>query len=241
MIVRFHGMRSGRSSSQVNAGSMTTHFGHAAGAVVGIGLEVLARAADLVGEQRVAPPDRARDRLRVRVDQQLGGVEAIAVLRIVRSVDAIAVELSGAHVGQIAVPDLIGALAQSDRVRFDVVVFVLEQAELDAGRVLGEDREVDALAVPCGTERIRLAGPDAHVFSSGSEVVVIPSEARDLVPARNATSREAVSVRNKPDPSLSLGMTADARGRQCRRRLLILPKRMNDGRSRQLRDSSARP
>ena len=36
----------------------------------------------------------------------------------------------------------------------------IEQAQLDPGRVLGKQREVDADAVPGGAERIRRAGPD---------------------------------------------------------------------------------
>ena len=87
--------------------------------------------------------------------------------------DAIAVELPGAHVGQVAVPHLIGALAQHDLVRLDRVVFAVEQAQLDAGRVLGEDREVDALAVPSCAEWIGLAWPDTHIVWSVLKIVPV--------------------------------------------------------------------
>src|SRR5947209_5388240 len=79
-----------------------------AGAVVGIGLEIFLRAANLVGEERVAPLDPASDRLGVRVDEQLRGIEAMSLLGPVRTVDAIAVVLPRANVREIAVPDLIG-------------------------------------------------------------------------------------------------------------------------------------
>ena len=76
----------------------------------------------------------------------LAGLKRLPVARIVRTVDAVAVELAGPHVGQVAVPDLIGALAQLDlRATRPRRPCVVEEAQLDAGRVLGEDREVDAL------------------------------------------------------------------------------------------------
>ena len=94
------------------------------------------------------------------------GLKRLPELRIVRTVDAIAVELTGAHVGQIAVPDVIGALTHADLERLDGVRFAMKQTEVDAGRILGKDREVDTLAVPGCSERIGLAGPDAHLAFS---------------------------------------------------------------------------
>ena len=56
-------------------------------------------------------------------------------------------------------PDLVGALDEADT--FDLrLPQVVEEAEHDAGRALGEDREVHALAGPCGAERIGPALPD---------------------------------------------------------------------------------
>ena len=148
---------------------------NAAGAVVGIGLEILEGRADLVGEERIAPLDGAGDRFRVRIDEQLRGIEAVAVGRIVRSVDAIAVELTGADVRQIAVPDLIGPIAKTDLVRLDSVVLAMKQAQLDRGRVFGKEGEVDALAVPRGAERVWFTGQDAHVWLSCGQSLVVRS------------------------------------------------------------------
>src|SRR5215472_6267159 len=106
--------------------------------------------------------DRSADGFRVRVDQQLRRVEAIAVRGIVRAMYAIAVELAGTHVREIAVPNLIGALANADHIRFDRIVFTIEEAEIDRRCIFGEQGEVDALAVPRCSERIGFAGPDAH-------------------------------------------------------------------------------
>ena len=45
-------------------------------------------------------------------------------------------------------PHVVGELGEHDPVRLFGVVRIVEQVQLDAGRVLGEEREVHALAVP---------------------------------------------------------------------------------------------
>jgi hypothetical protein len=137
-------------------------FRETGGVVVGRRLEILLGPADLVGEERIAPLDRPGDRLRVRIDEELRGVEALPLGRGVRSVDAVAVVLSRAHVGQIAVPDLVGALHHRNLLALDGVVGPLEQTELDRRRLLGEERKVDPFAVPRRPGGIRAARPDAH-------------------------------------------------------------------------------
>src|SRR5262249_6929651 len=134
----------------------------AAGAVVRIGLEGLGIRADAVREERVAPANRAGYCLGVRVDQQLRRIEAIADWRIVRAVHTIPIELARPNVGEIAMPDLIGALAQADLVGLDPVVFAVEETQLHRRRVLGEEGEVATLAVPRGSEWVGFAWPDAH-------------------------------------------------------------------------------
>jgi hypothetical protein len=113
-------------------------------------------------EQRFVPPHGAADDARVRIHDDLVGIEPVATARLVRSVHAVAIELSRPHVGQIAVPHHVGVLGQRNRDRFAVGRRRVEQAQLDAGRVLAEQREVDADAVPCRAERIRTSGPDAQ-------------------------------------------------------------------------------
>src|SRR3954468_2411225 len=80
---------------------------HTTRAVVRIRYEILVRAADLVREQRVAPRYRARDRFRVWIDEQLRCIKAVSIVRIVRAVHAVAVELARPDVRQITVPNLI--------------------------------------------------------------------------------------------------------------------------------------
>src|SRR5207245_2200816 len=72
-----------------------------------------------------------------------------------------------ASIGEIAVPDEVGALAQLDALELAPSARV-EQAELDARRVLREEREVDAGAVPGRAERMSAAAPDGARRYDGS-------------------------------------------------------------------------
>ena len=74
-------MFGGRSSCQSKRGSITTHFGIARASSSSSALEVVvlaARSARTGSTLPVLERDRALDRLRVRVEQQLGRVEAVA-------------------------------------------------------------------------------------------------------------------------------------------------------------------
>src|SRR5262249_26125278 len=90
-------------------------------------------------------------------DQDLGRVEAQALLGPVRAVHAVGVVLARAGAGQVAVPVERRPLGDGDA--FLLVTLVSEEAELNCLRVLGEEREVDALPVPAGARRERASGP----------------------------------------------------------------------------------
>ena len=126
-------------------------LGHAARIVAPVEREVLARAAGAIGEMRVAPDQPAGQPLGIGIEQQLVGVEAVAVLGLVGAVNAIAVELAGRYVVEIAVPDVFGALGQFDALEFAPALAV-EQAQLDLLRIGGEQREVGPPSVPAGAE-----------------------------------------------------------------------------------------
>ena len=83
----------------------------------------------------------------------------MAVLRLVRPIDAIAVAQAGPRVGDVAVPDLIGVLGKREPVQLAPAALV-EQAELDLFRVRGKEGEVNAFAVPGRAERTRLTRID---------------------------------------------------------------------------------
>jgi hypothetical protein len=128
---------------------------------------------------RRTPVDGAVDRLRVRVDQQLRGIEAVPRQRLVRAVHAIAVALPRPDARQVAVPVERGPFVQLDAL-FPVVA--VEQAQLDALGVLREEREVRAGAIPLGAERERVARPDSairHLRDGSGEAGVVRSAGDD--------------------------------------------------------------
>ena len=108
-------------------------LGHAPGVVLLVPHQVIA-ASQGIAEDRGVPIDTAGQRSRVRIDEELGRVEAMSGLRLPRTIDPIAVALAGTDARQIAVPDVGGHLAQ--RHALLVLPVVVEQAELDPGGVL---------------------------------------------------------------------------------------------------------
>ena len=69
------------------------------GAVAVVLAEVRVCMADFIAEQHVAPADGAIDRLGVGVQQELGGIEAVPVGRVVGAVDAVPVALAWPRLG----------------------------------------------------------------------------------------------------------------------------------------------
>ena len=123
-----------------------------------VGVELLGLA-EAVGEQGLVAVDLAVDGLGVGVEQQLGGVAAVAVLGLVRSVHAVAVELTGLEVGHVRVPHVAVHLAQ---VVPRLGALVVDEAQLNALGDLGEDGEVHSAAVERRPEGIGVTGPDVH-------------------------------------------------------------------------------
>ncbi len=149
---------------------------------------VRARVGDV--RQRVRAPvvDRALDRLRVRVDQELRGVEPLPLLGAVRAVDAERVPRSRPDVRQKPVPVECRALAQFD----PRLAVVLVEAELDALGVLREEREVRAVTPPRRAEREGLAGPDPHRRSSA--VFASKSATSSTDPRRTRRTRSSTTT-----------------------------------------------
>jgi len=120
---------------------------HSRRAVARVERKILALVPDAVAEVRIAPPHLADDLARVRVEQQLVRVEAVALLGCIRTVHSVAVQHAGPRLRQVAVPHEVGALGHVDALDFAPTLRV-EDAELHALGVLGVEREVDAFAVP---------------------------------------------------------------------------------------------
>ena len=79
----------------------------------------------------------------VGVEQKLIGVEAVARLRLVGTVNAVAVEGARMHAGQVAVKDLVGVFGQP-YARHLLLAVRIEEADLDFHGVGGEQGEVRA-------------------------------------------------------------------------------------------------
>src|SRR6266550_1287565 len=67
---------------------------------------------------RIAPDQPSGRAPSVRIDQQLVGVEAVAMLGLIGSVNTVAIELSGRDIVEIAVPNVFGTLGQFDAFEF---------------------------------------------------------------------------------------------------------------------------
>src|SRR5262249_463736 len=65
-------------------------LGHRSCAVAPVDAEIGARRVDAVTEQRIGPAQRAEDFLRIRIEQQFRRIEPMTLLRIVRTVRAVA-------------------------------------------------------------------------------------------------------------------------------------------------------
>ena len=100
------------------------------------------------------PAQRARERARVGIDEELARVEAQALGGRPGAVHAVAVELAGADV-EARVEDAVGAPRQLDPLALDRRVRPVEETQLDDLRVGRGEREVRAAAVPARAERFR--------------------------------------------------------------------------------------
>ena len=129
----------------------------------GVGVVVGVRVPESVGEQCLVPVDLAVDRLGVRVEQQLAGIAPQARCRVVAAVHPVAVTLAGVDPGKVAVPDKTIPLRQGNP---GLATRVVEEAELDPIRGLGEDREIGAATVVGRAERVGRARPDIHTPSA---------------------------------------------------------------------------
>src|SRR5437660_1510082 len=81
-------------------------FGHHWRTVPPVHGEIAAMSAQTVAEKCIVPDNAAVEPTRVRINQQLIGIETMAFIWGVGAVHAIAVELPGLHALQIAMPDL---------------------------------------------------------------------------------------------------------------------------------------
>src|SRR4026209_1277507 len=137
-------------------------FGYEAGVMTIVEREIGFWITDPVPEQRIRPVDIAGNCLRVRVDQDLGGVESKADFGLVQAVDTVAVQLSWPYLGEVHVPDENSAFFDPNTVRFLRPVRSPEETELHRRRIFREQREIHSLAVPRRSQGIGTPRPDSH-------------------------------------------------------------------------------
>ncbi len=137
-------------------------FGDTGGGVLGVDLGVVA-GDEVVGEDGGLPVDVAGEGLGVGVDEELGGVESLAVFGVPGAVDAVTVELSGFDVADEAVPDEGGVFAEGDAL--GLVAGAVEEAEVDAGGVFREEGEVGSLGGGGGAEGVGATGEQGAVHA----------------------------------------------------------------------------
>ena len=140
-------------------------FWHARRTVAPVHREVAAMRAEPVAVEGFVPADAADDLPRIRIDQELMRIEAVAVLRLIRAVHPVAVELARTGIRQIAVKDMIGTARQPDAVRLAASGGIVE-AEVDLCRVLGEQGEIHPASVPRRPQRKRRTFIDPHARPS---------------------------------------------------------------------------
>ena len=162
------------------------------GAVALVAGQIGVGVTDLVTEQAIVPAQVAADGLGEGIENELVRIEAVTLLRLIGSVDPVAVELSGLDVGQVGVPDLIGLFAQADALRLRRRLGRIEQAQFHFGGVLGEEREVNSLPVPRCAQRKGLPWPYSHARFS-SRWLRLP------LPGRPAESRTPDCLSGPPD------------------------------------------
>ena len=153
----------------------------------------------LVAEDRRIPFQLAEMAPCVGVEQQLVRIEAVALVRLVGSMHAIAVDCSRRDPGQIAMPDLIGVFRQVDADGLTLALLV-EQADLDSVRMRREQREIDPFAVPCRAERMRQPFPNPDIVQLCYSFFAKPPGSGGIVSNRGASAITSMRQRNELRP-----------------------------------------
>ena len=123
----------------------------------GVRLVELLGIAKVIGVKRPVSVDLTVDGFRVRVEQQLRGVAAVTVGGVIRAVDSEPISLAGLDGREVAVPHVSVDLGQFDP---GLNAVVGDQADLDLGRNLGEEGEVDTAAIERRSQGIGMARPE---------------------------------------------------------------------------------
>ena len=136
-----------RPSTAGRGGRHDHGLGHEGGGIPGVEHERLVR----VDEVGPGPAEAANQGLGIRVEQQPGRVETMALVRCPAPVRPEPVDLARAQARHMAVEDLIGALGQHQPGDLDGTCGI-EQAQLDLFGMGREDGEVDPVTGRAGAQ-----------------------------------------------------------------------------------------
>ena len=166
-------------------------------------IAALVRAAQGVGIYRGVPADASLNRLRVRIQQQLGRVAAASGGRIIGAADPVPVTLARPDTRQITVPDEPVHLPQRHP---GLRAIIGEQAQVHLLRHLREQGEVSPRTVISRPQRIAVARPHRPVPCHRS---ALPPKA-----ACHTTVSPGTAITPVAAPGPRPGMTARSRGQR---------------------------
>src|SRR5262249_13544359 len=92
----------------------------------------------------------ASHRFSVGIEEEFGRIEAVAVMRRIRPIDAIAIALPRLELGHIPVPHRIGAGGERQTQPLIRTLWGVKEAEVDARSMGGEQGEIHPRAIPGG-------------------------------------------------------------------------------------------
>jgi hypothetical protein len=115
-----------------------------------------------ITKEDLVSPHPPRNRFGVGIEEQFGRIEAMAFLRNIRSVDAIAIALPWPELGHIPVPHLIGAGGEWQAETLMGTLRRVKEAEVDTRGMRGEQGKIHPGAIPGGAQGVRMSRSDVH-------------------------------------------------------------------------------
>ena len=133
---------------------------------------------------------RNRHAATIGIEQKLGGIEPHAPRRIVRPLDAIAVDLAGRHPWDESVPVVVRAIVggiDADNTRRTGIVDMIKQQQLHPGGVTRVDREIHATAGQYCPEWRAAAFPDSRSWVQALQPLCISKCGGHVVSPRSGS------------------------------------------------------
>jgi hypothetical protein len=132
-------------------------------AVASVPTEVRVRVAShRIAKEDLVSPHPPRNRFGVGIEEQFGWIEAMAFLRSIRSVDAIAIALPWPELGHIPVPHLISAGREWQAETLMGTLRRVKEAEVHACGMSREQGKIHPSAIPGSAQGVRISRSNVH-------------------------------------------------------------------------------